>query len=135
MTDLVDTDLGIDLDCLHDADELDRYTSGIDLLRQDIIHRITCPRGQLIGEPDYGLDVSALLSKGMLPREKSALPGQLESEIRKDPRIETVEVTLDAVSDGMGGERWTLEVSGTSLYGPFDLIASITEAGELVIND
>lgn len=129
MAELLNTELGVDLMWSDDADQLDRYTSGIALYKQDILHRITTPRGSLYEDPGYGRDVRGLLSKGLTQQERAVLPRQLESEIREDPRTDSVTVSFSEPSIGV----WRITITGNCLSGPFELVADVSRAGELTV--
>lgn len=119
--------LGADLMIGSDLDPAHRMVSGLELYRRDMMHRITTRRGLNIDDPDYGLDVvEELLSAALTPAQLIAIPKRLEAEIRKDPRTDTVQVTLTPTSPPDG---WTVLIAGTAGGNqPYRLVVGISDA-------
>jgi len=117
-------DFGIDLDCLDDLTEGMREISGPLVVAQDCYRRLITPRGKLLGEPDFGLDLAGYLSKGMTPERILAIPGEVERELLKDERLESVEVTSSGVVNG----TLFLAIRGMTGAGPFKLGVDATPA-------
>ena len=69
-------------------------------LAQALVRRLDCPRGQLLDDPDYGLDIRGMLNRGLTAAELRAMPGQIRSELEKDDRVDQVVVTLSPSSTG-----------------------------------
>lgn len=110
-------DFGVDLDCLDDLTEGMREVSGPTCVAQDCYRRLITPRGKLLGEPDYGLDVAAYLSRGMTPERVLAIPEEVRKELSKDERVESVEVNVIENT----GASLVLSIRVTTGAGPFQL--------------
>lgn len=83
---------GSDLSCMDDLTEDCAELDGFDakIVAQSVYRRITTPRGSLLDDPDYGVDVMQFLSSGMTTKELRAIEGQLHGEIAKDDRVDAV---------------------------------------------
>lgn len=100
-------------------------------MNQAVYHRVITDRGQNPDDEDYGLNVVGMLHRGMTSAEVAQVPGRLEAEIRKDPRVDTVRVTL--TTEGAAGDRWKIGIRGQSDQGPFDLVVSVGAAGAVLL--
>jgi hypothetical protein len=93
---------GTDLACVTDLsaslDEVDPLSPvGIG---EAALRRLMTPRGGLLDDPDYGIDVRSFCSRGVAVDELRDLAGTIKLELVKDDRIETVlvGVTMPAPS-------------------------------------
>lgn len=122
-------DFGFDLACVSDLDEGLRTVSGARLLAEACVRRITTPRGMVLDDPDFGVDVRDYLGAGVTSLELARMRAEVQAELGKDERIVQATVTsadfdarlrkvtlviaLDAVDDA-GAEvalRLVVEVS------------------------
>lgn len=91
---------GSDLSCADDLTEYcDEVNGGSKLaLGQALYRRVTTPRGSLIDDPDYGLDVPGFLNRGATQRELAGLAGAIRNELVKDDRVESAQaqVTIES---------------------------------------
>lgn len=118
-------DWGTDIDWLDDLNPTGRLVSGIELLRQAVFHRLSTPRGACLDAPDDGLDLAEYLHKGVTPAELAGLPGEIRSELLKDPRFLDADVTLTAT----GANAYHVKILVTPSLGPeFDLVLSVEDA-------
>lgn len=87
---------GRDLSCVTDLDpqlaEVDP-SSPVAIVEASI-RRLTTPRGALIDDPDYGLDIRTILNRAASQRDLRALSGALQGEIQKDDRVALADVRL-----------------------------------------
>lgn len=87
---------GTDLSCTLDLDpslaEVDP-TSPIAIV-EAIVRRFVTPRGALIDDENYGLDIRTLLNRGITQTDLRALSGALTGEARKDDRVAVADVKL-----------------------------------------
>lgn len=97
---LVDTPVepfgyGVDLSCVDDIsaalDEVDAFSRRA--IGEALLRRLTCPRGQLPDDPNYGLDVRGYLNRATPAAELRDLAGAIQGESRKDDRVSDVAVT------------------------------------------
>ncbi len=127
-----DDPLGVDLRVTDDLDPAHQLESGIALLRHDLFHRITTPRGLNPDDPDYGIDVrEEILHKGMTRFQLATIPRRIEAEIRKDERVAKVVATL--AMTGTYSARVTIR--GTAAQGPFALVVDVAQAGAAIAKE
>lgn len=116
-------DFGSDLSCTDDLDDVAREISGQDVLAQAIYRRLTTPRGQLLDDPDYGIDVRSFLSRGIDAGKLREIEGTIRQEVLKDERVAnvTAQASIDYRSYSM-----TVSLIVTTGEGPFRLVFDIT---------
>jgi len=95
---------GRDLACVADVDpnlaEVDPASPTA--IVQATIRRFTTPRGALVDDADYGLDIRSITNRGATRRDILALSGMLRGEATKDDRIESCGVSLTATLTPLG---------------------------------
>lgn len=91
---------GRDLLCVFDLDPQLGEVNPDDprAIVQAVIRRYITPRGGLLDDPDYGLDIRAHCNRGVTQRELRALAGAMQGEAQKDDRVEKAAVSLTADS-------------------------------------
>lgn len=89
---------GRDLLCLFDLDPQLAEVNPTDprAIVQAVIRRYVTPRGGLIDDPDYGLDIRAHANRGITQRDLRALAGAMQGEAQKDDRVSKAAVSLTA---------------------------------------
>lgn len=119
---LVDTptgDLGFgsDLSCTDDLTEDAAELPGDSPLAiaQSNYRRLRTPRGTVRDDPDYGIDLCMFLHEPMTPSRQIEVGGIIRSELLKDDRNESVDVTLTprGLRDLDISIRGTLAAGGT----------------------
>lgn len=123
------TEFGTDLSWTWDVDPAHRLVSGAELVAQACFRRLITPRGALLDDPDYGLDLRAELSRAQTREYTASLPGRIEAELRKDPRVLAVAVEIEALA-GFG--NYEIAINGTCSEGPFELVVGVAEAAILL---
>lgn len=127
------TDYGTDLD----FDGLDLaadggMVSGVELLRQVALIRLSTTRGSVIDSPDDGINLVDWLSRPMDPAEVSNLAGTIEVELLKDERFVAARATVDTSALlSAGAMQIGLELDGGE--GPFRLTLGVTAAGVAIL--
>lgn len=114
------TDYGRDTSCTDDL-RPGRIATGATLVAEACYRRLTTPRGRLIDDPHYGLDVRALLQRGMTPAVIASIPGQVRAELLKDPRVRSMSVRVSRPSD----TELVIDLDGATAAGPFRLVLSV----------
>jgi phage baseplate assembly protein W len=89
---------GIDIDCVTDVAEDWRETDpeSPEGIAQASIRRLTTPRGSLVDEPDYGLDLRAYANRGVAVAELRGIALAAAGEVTKDDRVSSADVELSA---------------------------------------
>lgn len=118
-------DFGQSFACVTDLRPNFGVVTGRRLLAEAVARRITTPRGQLIDDPDYGLDVREWLNDAMTPAQIQRLPALVDAELQKDERIvaSTTEATFVnstlhltvTIDDGDGPFPLTIAVSALTV--------------------
>jgi hypothetical protein len=119
------TDVAWMLDILEPMGDVDPTST--DAIAQAIIRRLDCPRGRLVDDADYGLDLVGYLNRGTTPAEVNGLAGAIRSEITKDDRIVTASVVV-VPSRGALSVRIRVTPASPTL-GAFTLTLAATSAG------
>ena len=115
---------GRDLACISDADELFSEASGIAVVVQDAIHRITTDHILGTNGIDWGYDCRRLL--GAKQRELTLAQPTIAEALTRDDRIESADVTLTQVTtDGLIDA--TLDVTLYTAFGPFSFTTALSE--------
>lgn len=119
-------DYGADTSC---TDELHagRVVAGVELVAEAIYRRLITPRGRLIDDPSYGLDVRALLGQALTDRGLSAIPGIIRGEVKKDPRVDICTVRATRTTEGLASVSLRLEINFTTALGPFALVLLVSD--------
>ena len=123
-------DFGNDLSCVSDIAADGRTVDGIRCVVEAISRRLSTPRGRLIGDPNYGTDLTGLVNADMSPREIAALRSVLIAECLKDERIIAVEATATLAKSGV----LTVTLLCTSALGPFKLTLGVSSVTVEVLN-
>ncbi len=120
-----DSEIGSDLSWTDDVDPAFRLVTDTQLVGEAIYRRLITLRGMLIDDPDYGLDVRAMISKGFTPTQKAAIAGRIKQEVEKDERIQPgAIVTLDDSTPDV----WRIAIRAVTSAGPFTLTLNVTDA-------
>lgn len=126
---------GSDLACAGDLTDDMVERDGFDplVLAEALVRRLDCPRGGLVDDPDYGLDLRSYLNRPTTTREVRALEGQIRNELAKDDRVVTV---APVVTPSPTGEQLAIAIRVTpadpSIGGPFTMILAVTSAEVLL---
>lgn len=122
------TNFGYDTSCTT-ALRTGRFASGPRLVAEACYRRLTTPRGTLQGgddEANYGLDLLDAIGSIVTPSQIAAFPGQIESELLKDERLDSVTATVTATQNGPA-VSFVISVEGQTAEGPFSLQLSVDE--------
>jgi hypothetical protein len=116
---------GRDLSCT-DSIKTGRFASGLRLVGEALYRRLITRKGYCPGAPDYGLRVADYLGTDTTPGDIIKLQGLIKQELRKDERIDSVDVTVTE-TEGDGTERtWTIQVNVWTGLGPFRLVLAVS---------
>lgn len=108
-------DYGTDLSCTNDIASDGRMVTGFTVVAEALIRRLSTPRGRLIADPNYGLDLRQYINADMSPRDIAGLRAAVSAECAKDERVNAVR-TL-AVLDTVGVLTLTIEIDlGTESF-------------------
>jgi hypothetical protein len=119
-------DYGIDLDCGEEGlSPTFELTAGRVALAQAIAHRLQTPRGGLLDDPNFGIDVRSWLNDSGSPVRVFALRQALLAEVLKDERVQSAQAR---VTFAPSGQTLTLQLSITPVDSdtPFALTLEVT---------
>lgn len=77
-----------------------RLVTGTLLVAQALYRRLITPRGTLLYDTSYGLDLSELVGEVGPELAAAALPGMIRNELMKDDRVSDVGATITVVTEG-----------------------------------
>jgi len=116
------TDFGADINT-PDASDLDPYFGVVTSWRclgQALGRRLITPRGTLIDDSAYGLDVRSWINGALTPTQVADLEALIADELVADERVETVSVEVSLAS-----QRLTIRAIVDTADGPFRLVLAI----------
>jgi phage baseplate assembly protein W len=116
-------DFGTDLSATSGLDPSFSLVSGIRVVEEAAVRRLTTQRGTLFYAPDYGTDVREMLAAKLDTARLSAWRSRIEAELLKDDRVETVRAVLTFTP---ATESVTVQVAGTTGAGPFAFTLAVT---------
>lgn len=115
---------GRDVRCVNDADALWTDVTGLDVVKQDAIHRLTNDTVLGPGGDGWGFDCRKLV--GLNPSELSAYQPVLSTVLQQDDRIDAADVLLTVVTtNGLADVR--IAVTCYTAEGPFEFIKNVSE--------
>lgn len=63
-------------------------------ISQALLRRLDCPRGRLVDDLDYGLDLRSYCNRGTTTAELAAIAGAVRNELEKDDRVASASVAV-----------------------------------------
>lgn len=130
------SDFGLDLATVWtetgpDLDSGFTEATGIDVLAQSLVRRLTTPHGSVVGCPNDCIDLRALLGAGVTNQDVQALQSAVQTEIQRDARVlqSTVRAQYDTVTKAL-----TLTIRVVSAAGPFAMTLSVSAVSVQLLN-
>lgn len=127
---------GSDISGAADLDEAMTEVDGFTTLAlaQALVRRLDCPRGALLDDLDYGIDVRSFVNRPTTTAEINALAGQIRAELLKDDRVESLTVIVAPTPTGSAMAISLSVLPVDARLGPFRLTLGVTSA-ELLIQE
>ena len=94
-----------------------------------IARRLTCPRGQNAGDPDYGYDVSQFVEADLTQTDLSLMQSNIDRECEKDERVLSAASTVT-----LAGGVLIISVVLTLATGPFTLVLSVSDVTTQILS-
>jgi len=116
------TDFGTDFSCTDDFTPDLALSSGRLCVAQAIARRLITPRGGLIGDPNYGYDLTQFINDDLSTPDLARIVAGIVAECNKDERVDAASASLVVTHAGVLVVTITLEDS----VGPFALVLSVT---------
>jgi hypothetical protein len=125
-------DFGSDLACSDDLDPGMGEASGILGVKQACYRRLITQRGQLLGDPSYGLDVRDFLSAEVTATALAQIPGTVDAELLKDERVasSSTVATWDARTS-----RLRLAITIETAAGPFTMTLAVDNVAAVLLEE
>lgn len=121
---------GRDLAGVADVDQLFMEIEGDDAMVEALARRLITPRGTLIDDDDYGLDLRSYINRKMSEPELAALPSAVANELRKDEGVLDVSCVLTTFDVGQLIE---LEIEVDRGDGPLQFTFALTPSKVSVV--
>jgi phage baseplate assembly protein W len=115
-------DFGLSWSCVDDLTMPSTMVSGFRCVAEAIVRRWGTPRGQLIGHPDYGTDISSAIGDDLDVAGLVQFSQSAAAEAKKDPRVRNCFVTINLISEVL-----IVKASVETANGPFTLVASVSK--------
>lgn len=125
---------GTDLSCVTDLHptlaEVDPRSPRA--ITEAVTRRYLTPRGALLDDAGYGLDVRSHLNRGVTQRDLRAITGALGGEAQKDDRVTSAEVRMQAALGG-SAQLQVIIVPADPELEQFDFVFSVTSGSALAV--
>jgi phage baseplate assembly protein W len=118
-------DFGEDLSCTTDLDPRCVTVTGNRLVGEAIFRRLTTPRGRLLSDRNYGIDIRDYINADMGPKDVAAMQSAIHAECMRDDRIVGCDVLITPPAEGDG--TYVLTITLETGNGPFDLTLSVND--------
>jgi hypothetical protein len=119
------TDYGTDFSCTEDLETTLSTVSGPMVVVEAVVRRWSTPTGGLLGDPNYGFDLTSYCNADVGPRDIAQMVDGLNAEAEKDERVLESQSTAVLGSDDvltvtanltlLDGETFTLTLSVDSV--------------------
>lgn len=126
---------GTDMSCASDLTDLMEDVDPVSTLAvaQALVRRLDCPRGALPGDATYGYDLRGRLNRGLTEQELRTMAGQINGELLKDDRVDSLSADVAFTAAGSDTLRVALRVRPIDpLIGGFALTLSASSAAVLI---
>lgn len=114
-------ELGSDIAGVFDLDTALSVVTGRTALAQQILRRLTTPRGGLPGTPTYGYDLESLIGANIIA---SVVEQRVEEQVLDEEEVR--DASADVVFDARSSQL-TVTINAVDSQGPFELVLSANE--------
>lgn len=105
--------------------------SGIDVLLQRIIRRISTPKGSVVGCPNDCIDVRTYLGAGITNADVQGIQAEIQTQILRDEAVLSCNVTS---SYNTTTRALSVAIRGSSALGPFSMTLSVSAVSVQLLN-
>lgn len=124
---------GSDLSCAGDLtptmESVDPFSTRA--IAESILRELDTPRGGLVDDPDYGLDLRGAVNRGMTAADVRSLAERVRTVAEKDDRVSRASVTVSPSPTGTT-LRVEIRVTPVGALNPFRLTLAATSADVLI---
>ena len=89
------------------------------LIKQDLINRLSVRKGERVENPEFGTIIYDLLFEPLTPALKQAVADDISQNLNADPRISTQDITVSEVDAG-------ISIQATLTYVPYNITEKST---------
>jgi hypothetical protein len=127
---------GVDISCWDDIDPYFSLIGGIQVLAQDLYHRVTCDPGSVPGAPNFGYNCRALLSASISQSELQSIQSNMTTQLQADERVMSAQVSLsfDYSTTALTVTAVVLPFNPQGSPQPFQFVASISVVGSTLLS-
>jgi phage baseplate assembly protein W len=115
--------LGTDISAIPDLNW--NTKSGIANLGEALTRRLGTPRGQLVYDPNYGLDLREWLNQALDATTLAQACIAIGNECLKDERVAACTALISTNENG----SFDVQITATTTYGPFALVLGVSQIG------
>jgi hypothetical protein len=126
---------GTDLSCVTDLHPalLEVDAKSPRAITEAVTRRYLTPRGALLDDAGYGLDVRSYLSRGVTQRDLRAITGALGGEAQKDDRVTSAEVSMRSVVGSAQAQLQVIITPADPELEQFDFVFSASSGEALTV--
>lgn len=124
------TDLSLASDLTPTMEMVDPFSTRA--IAEAIARRLDTPRGSLVDDPDYGIDLRGYLNRGTTAADLNTLADRVRTEVAQDDRILSARVV---VTPSNGGKTLAVAIAirpADPRIGGFRLTLAVTSAAVLI---
>lgn len=125
---------GTDISCAGDVtptmESVDPFSTRA--IGEAIARRLDTPRGGLVDDPNYGLDIKAYCNRGVTDAEVRGLAEAMRAEVVRDDRVARARVTVIPSPTGSSLTARILVTPRDPRAGTFSLTLAVTSAEVLI---
>ena len=89
------------------------------LIKQDLINRLSVRKGERVENPEFGTIIYDLLFEPLTPALKQAVADDISQNLNADTRISTQDITVSEVDAG-------ISIQATLTYVPYNITEKLT---------
>jgi phage baseplate assembly protein W len=89
------------------------------LIKQDLINRLSVRKGERIENPEFGTIIYDVLFEPLTPALKQAVADDISQNLNSDPRVSTQDITVSEVDSG-------ISIQATLTYVPYNITEKLT---------
>lgn len=116
-------DFGTDLALQDDVSPEFPEVTGLQVLIDACVRRLSTPQGDLWYDPSYGYDLTELLSDALSPGDLANIEHEIIRQLELEDMVEAAECTISDVTD----ELMTVDILVQTAQGPFPLVLAVTD--------
>lgn len=103
-----------------------RLVSGVLLVKQALLRRFSTPRGVLLDDPTYGLDLANFVGASADASLLASLPGMISAEASKEDRITGISTSVQSTRDAAGLVTLTVTIRAELVDSGEDFAATLS---------